>query len=169
VFYQPFFFIFLLFCNSSSEREKMKGFLIMACLAATFISFLSLVEHGRGQQISNPAFMLLWKSTVGATKRHARVDMRKLMEPLLNPPSSNEKRGTQQGFEANVVPQDSLQQIYGTGPLGLIEIQSAMASFNRPLFDYDSLVQQAYVVEYVPWAVLINLSPLPLNPSEQQS
>lgn len=91
------------------------------------------------------------------------------MEPLLNPPSSNEKRGTQQGFEANVVPQDSLQQIYGTGPLGLIEIQSAMASFNRPLFDYDSLVQQAYVVEYVPWAVLINLSPLPLNPSEQQS
>jgi hypothetical protein len=137
--------------------EKMK--IIALLVVAVVLVCFSAVEEVEGQQFSHPSFMLLWRSTVGSTGKRV-VDLRHLMEPLFNPSANTADDGRVAQERAIDVlfdfvdPDDALEQIRGVGPLGFIEVQSASSSFNRPLFDYDRLVQNAYQTAYH------NLSPL---------
>ncbi|ELR23811.1 uncharacterized protein ACA1_297770 [Acanthamoeba castellanii str. Neff] len=145
---------------------------VAVVVATALLVCLWAAEEAHAQQFSHPSFMLLWRTdTSSGSKRSINtppvVDLRRLLEPLLNPSAhaasssqsssssasqevEREKRAyTPETLFDYVEPtEDVLEQIRGVGPMGFIEIDSASTSFNRPLFDYDSLVRAAYIVNY---------------------
>jgi hypothetical protein len=141
-------------------------------VATALLVCLWAAEEAHAQQFSHPSFMLLWRTdTSSGSKRSINtppvVDLRHLLEPLLNPsahaasssqssssPASEEVEREKRAYTPETLfdyvepTEDVLEQIRGVGPMGFIEIDSASTSFNRPLFDYDSLVRAAYIVKY---------------------
>jgi hypothetical protein len=158
---------------------RSSSFPVVAVVVATaLLVCLWAAEEAHAQQFSHPSFMLLWRTdTSPASKRSMNtppvVDLRHLLEPLLNPSahaaSSSQSSSSSASSSASASEEvqrekrvytpetlfdyvdpteDVLEQIRGVGPMGFIEIDSASTSFNRPLFDYDSLVRAAYIVKY---------------------
>jgi len=170
--------LMVIMMKGRTVRSSSFPVVAVAVAATALLVCLWAAEEAHAQQFSHPSFMLLWRTdTSSGWKRSTStppvVDLRHLLEPLLNP-SAHAASSTQSSSSSSssasaseeverekrvytpetlfdyVDPtEDVLEQIRGVGPMGFIEIDSASTSFNRPLFDYDSLVRAAYIVKYL--------------------
>lgn len=128
---------------------------LATCVAAWTLVLMLAMKETQALQYSHPAFMLIWRSEQQTKKRTTTpdvVDLSLMTHPILS--SSAVQSGLHHAHEKknvldHVDPSDTnYEWLQGVGPYGFIEITGATTSFNRPLFDYDTLVNAVYQAKY---------------------